>query len=58
MYIKNLNKLSNFAWLHKLRPMNKYDIMVWRGKEEDQKLKVVTRREVPLPTLKGLLDKK
>ena len=52
------DKLSNFAWLHKLRPMNKYDIMVWRGKEEDQKLKVVTRREVPLPTLKGLLDKK
>lgn len=52
------DKLSNFAWLHKLRPMNKYDIMVWRGKDEDQKLKVVTRREVPLPTLKGILDKK
>ena len=52
------DKLSNFAWLHKLRPMNKYDIMVWRGKEEDQKLKVVTRREVPLPTLKGLQEKK
>lgn len=52
------DKLSNFVWLHKLRPMNKYDIMVWRGKEEEQKLKVVTRREVPLPTLKGLQDNK
>ena len=51
------DKLSNFAWLHKLRPMNKYDIMVWRGKEEDQKLKKTTRREVPLPTLKGLINK-
>ena len=51
------DKLSNFAWLHKLRPMNKYDIMVWRGKNEDQKLKTTIRREVPLPTLKGLIKK-
>lgn len=51
------DKLANFAWLHKLRPMNKYDIMVWRGKDESQKLKVTTRREVPLPTLKGLIKK-
>ena len=51
------DKLSNFAWLHKLRPMNKYDIMVWRGKDEGQKLKATTRREVPLPTLKGLINK-
>ena len=52
------DKLSNFAWLNKLRPMNKYDIMVWRGKEEDQKLKATTRRNVPLPSLKGITDKK
>lgn len=49
------DKLSNFAWLHKLRPMNKYDIMVWRGKSEEQKLKTTVRREVPLPSLKGLI---
>jgi hypothetical protein len=52
------DKLDNFAWLHKLRPMNKYDIMVWRGKSEDEKLKAVSRKEVPLPSLKGLIDKK
>ena len=50
------DRLSNFAWLNKLRPMSKYDIMIWRGKEEDQKLKTTARREVPLPSLKGLMD--
>jgi hypothetical protein len=50
------DKLPNFAWLNKLRPLSKYDIMIWRGKSEEQKLKVTTRREVPLPSLKGLLD--
>lgn len=50
------DRLSNFAWLNKLRPMSKYDIMIWRGKEEDQKLKNTARREVPLPSLKGLMD--
>ena len=52
------DKLSNFAWLSKLRPLSKYDIMIWRGKSEEQKLKVTTRREVPLPSLKGLIEKK
>lgn len=51
------DKLANFVWLHKLRPMSKYDIMIWRGKSEDEKLKVTSRREVPLPSLKGLIDK-
>ena len=51
------DRLANFAWLHKLRPLSKYDIMVWRGKDEDQKLKTTTRREVPLPSLKGLTEK-
>lgn len=51
------DKLANFAWLHKLRPMSKYDIMIWRGKDEEDKLKVTTRRTVPLPSLKGLTTK-
>lgn len=51
------DKLANFAWLHKLRPMSKYDIMIWRGKSEEDKLKVTTRRAVPLPSLKGLTTK-
>lgn len=50
-------KLSNFVWLHKLRPLSKYDIVIWRGKTEEEKLKAVTRREVPLPSLKGLIGK-
>ena len=52
------DKLPNFAWLNKLRPLSKEDIMIWRGKSEEQKLKTTTRREVPLPSLKGLIDKK
>ena len=51
------DKLPNFAWLNKLRPLSKEDIMIWRGKNDEQKLKVTTRREVPLPSLKGLTDK-
>ena len=51
------DKLPNFAWLNKLRPLSKEDIMIWRGKSDEQKLKVTTRREVPLPSLKGLVDK-
>ena len=52
------DKLSNFAWLNKLRPLSKEDIMIWRGTSEEEKLKVTERREVPLPSLKGLIDKK
>ena len=51
------DKLPNFAWLNRLRPLSKYDIMNWRGKSEEQKLKVTARREVPLPSLKGLIKK-
>ena len=47
------DRLSNFAWLNKLRPLSKEDILIWRGKDEEQKLKVTKRREVPLPSLKG-----
>lgn len=50
--------LPNFVWLNKQRPLSKEDIMIWRGKSEEQKLKVTTRREVPLPSLKGLTDNK
>lgn len=51
------DKLANFAWLSKLRPLSKADIMIWRGKDEEQKLKTTSRRSVPLPSLKGLIDK-
>jgi hypothetical protein len=52
------DRLPNFAWLNKLRPLSKEDILIWRGKSEDQKLKTTTRKEVPLPSLKGLIDNK
>lgn len=52
------DKLPNFAWLNKLRPLSKYDIMIWRGKSEEEKLKSTPRREVPLPSLKGLIEEK
>ena len=51
------DRLPNFAWFNKLRPLSKEDILIWRGKSEEQKLKVTTRREVPLPSLKGLINK-
>ena len=51
------DKLENFAWLNKLRPLSKEDILIWRGKNEEQKLKVTKRREVPLPSLKGITNK-
>lgn len=49
------DRLSNFAWLNRLRPLSKEDILIWRGKNEEQKLKVTKRREVPLPSLKGMI---
>ena len=51
------DRLPSFVWLNKLRPLSKEDIMIWRGKSEAQKLKVTKRREVPLPSLKGLIDR-
>lgn len=50
------DRLPNFVWLERLRPRNKYDIMVWRGKDEEQKLKTTSRKQVPLPSLKGLIN--
>ena len=44
-------KLANFAWFDDLRPVDKDDIYVWRGKKSDQQLKVVKRHEAPLQVL-------
>ena len=45
-------KLDNFAWFDYVRPLNKNDIFVWRGKKEGQGLKKSTRGEAPLPNKK------
>ena len=41
-------KLPQFAWFEHIRPHDKDDIFVWRGKSEEAKLKVVERKKPPL----------
>lgn len=48
-------KLPSFAWFSHLRPLSQYDILYWRGKNNEEKLKKSNRSAVPLPSLKGLL---
>ena len=43
--------LPSFSWFDYIRPLNKEDIFVWRGKKAGQELKASIRRDVPLPTL-------
>ncbi len=50
-------RLENFAWFDYVRPLDKEDIFVWRGKKEGQQLKKSTRGEVPLP-YRSLFNKK
>ena len=44
-------KLPNFAWFDDIRPKDKNDIFVWRGKRKDQQLKVIKRHAAPLQML-------
>lgn len=45
-------KLPNFAWFEELRPTDKNDIFVWRGKSSGTELKSIKRHEAPLQSLK------
>lgn len=45
-------KLPNFAWFVDLRPKDKNDIFVWRGKSSGTELKSIKRHEAPLQSLK------
>lgn len=45
-------KLPNFAWFDDIRPKDKNDIFVWRGKTKGSELKNVKRHEAPLQTLR------
>jgi len=47
-------KLPTFGWFNKLRPLSPFDILIWRGKNSEDKLKKTNRSPVPLPTLKGV----
>ena len=44
-------KLAEFAWFEDLRPKNKEDIFLWRGKQEGEKLKEIERRQAPVQQL-------
>lgn len=50
-------KLDNFVWFDYIRPLNKDDIFVWRGKKAGQELKKSNRSAVPLPN-HNLFNKK
>ena len=45
-------KLANFAWFDDIRPKDKNDIFVWRGKGKGAELKAIKRHEAPLQVLK------
>ena len=45
------SKLPNFAWFDNIRPMDKNDIFVWRGKGQEHELKTIKRHAAPLQTL-------
>lgn len=45
--------LDTFSWFDYVRPLNKEDIMIWRGKRRDQQLKKIKRAEIPLPKLEN-----
>lgn len=44
--------LTNYAWFDYIRPLNKNDIFLWRGKKGEQVLKPEKRRVAPVQTLK------
>ena len=44
-------KLPNFAWFEDIRPKDKNDIFVWRGKAKGSELKEIKRHQAPLQTL-------
>ena len=48
----NKHHLTQFAWFDYVRPTDKDDIFVWRGKKSGTELKKINRKEAPLQTLK------
>lgn len=50
--------LENFVWFDYVRPLNKDDVFVWRGKRKGQELKKIKRETVPLPTLDRFANEK
>lgn len=49
--------LPTFAWFDFIRPLNKDDIFVWRGKGSDKVLKTVARKSAPVHHLQSETNK-
>lgn len=45
-------KLPSFAWFDDIRPKDKNDIFVWRGKAKGSELKNIKRHDAPLQVIK------
>ena len=45
-------KLPSFAWFPQIRPIDKNDIFVWRGKGSQYELKAIKRNAPPLQKLR------
>ena len=43
--------LENFAWFEHVRPVSKDDLFIWRGKDDNMKLKVFRHDAIPMPKL-------
>ncbi len=54
---EDLRYLSNFAWFDYIRPVNKHDVFVWRGKKEGTGLKASVRHEAPKQKLGEAADR-
>ena len=52
-----LLSLDGFAWFEDLRPVNKDDVFIWRGKADANRLKAIPRRRAPMQTLQRLKEK-
>lgn len=50
-------RLNGFAWFEDLRPVNKDDVFIWRGKADANRLKAIPRRRAPMQTLQRLKEK-
>ena len=52
----NRFKLPGFAWFDYIRPVDKDDIFVWRGKDKGKEIKPINRHQAPLQKLSELKE--
>ena len=46
-------RLDVFAWFDYIRPVDKDDVFIWRGKAEGTEIKKITRTVPPLQKIGG-----